>query len=1188
MAALPYRPRDHQPHDIPSRTSIHDESADDFKHVQQHLRQWQPAQLGDSSSALALHHAVLRKTQTSAYPNQSADPPDTLLSAPLPRPLNRAGSFESLSTLHRQQEAAALSLYRDSPISAIGRPLVSGPDLAYELPHRRQSWHTVTLEQQARQQKLIKKSLKKEQKDKIRALKDAEKQRRAFLVAEVAAARRTHGVARANSDPTKPRSAKVFAADMVQKLNLNRSLSLKRPFQKLGRHAGKDASKSNSVPITLEHCTSKDEVRQYFNSLQPRRETAGLPAELPAELPQYTKFQDDTSTQDNKPLTLVDDVSKSASRTITGHVQEQLHPETTPKTTPRCMRCDKCDDPIRQNQVYYHCSICNDGDRMLCHSCDRAGESCRHPLAEIVRSVSKAHATSANPRGQSAERKSSASRRGAPEAVIEASSSAGVYSTHLDMVEDDPRKSALDRNKHLRQEENNTHEVDLRRREQDVVYRERDVVLRERSAALREQQASLREQESALAARQHVFNMQLQAALAQKMTEAATGVGAQFPDWQSNPSVRMHANKRKADAASSTVTRDSSSSSNKKPSARRAAPANDEDENGQEENGSGSPKKIKQDPDASFSPEKLFACPYCKYDKSRYSEANLQEKHYRGCASGFWKDPSRLKQHLYRVHCRRLQCPRCWNKFGDKDELDRHMLEPTACSLAECPCPEKFGEVEFVEIHRKRPAMSSEDVWFTIYGILFPGQPLPSSPYAEKDDLATPAAPSPSSPDWRDTLESFRQELEARLDQQATPIGEDVRQVIRNTMQDMLSQLTPTTGPSPGFSYSAPPVSTSGRHSSISLTPYSSTPHSPVDGFGAGVVDIMNIERQISTHPTSFSPLPRSPLDENESAALVNNTSLWPRDQQNFKTTLPLSPTNQDRPTTSGHRVRGTTSRQPHGLVTDFGFAAAAPDVARPGDDQYSDECHSWSHGDEVGLAVLTGDKAELICQPSPANDSWNQMPFWSISASTNFLTNSTSGFNMGTGDSMLQPLDGMGQGKSARRVAVKPTPKRMSQTRSRPFADIKDVQSSQAFVELQPAKTPDDGARCAPKLKARLNHSTTASLDSGYGSMSRRAHNTSSKMGNFGPLAPEEVDFIMKDPGMVKSDDIPSLPSPVSDSDMNLDALDIPYQQHLGEGLDMEPDDCGNIGGQWLSEYPSARLPALTSDQWMAPVSPS
>ncbi|KIV89573.1 hypothetical protein PV10_06962 [Exophiala mesophila] len=1185
MAALPYRPQTRRHHDVPSRSSINDESADDFRPVQQHLPPWQPSQLGDSSTAL--HPDVLHKTQTLGYPNHSAGHPDTLLSAPLPRPLNRASSFESLSTLHRQQEAAALSLYRDSPISAIGRPLVSGPDLTYELPHRRQSWHTATFEQQARQQKLIKKSLKKEQKDRVRALKDAEKQRRAFLVAEVAAARRTHGVSRANSDPTKPRTAKMFAADMVQKLNLNRSLSLKRPFQKGNRNSGKHGSKSNSVPTTLEHCTNKEEVRQYFNSLQPRAETAGLPAELPAELPQYTKFQDDTSTQDNKPLTLVDDIPKPTSRTTPAHNQEHPNLQTTRRTTTRCMRCDKCDNPIRQNQVYYHCSICNDGDRMLCHSCDRAGESCRHPLAEIVRSVSKAQPNSTSARGQSAVRQSSASRRSGPDAVIEASSSAGVYSTHLDMVEDEHQKPALNRTKDLR-EDNEEHELELRRREQDVVYRERDVVLRERSAALREQQASLREQESALSARQQAFNLQLQAALAQTIPEAATGVGAQFPDWESSSAVRMHANKRKSRGASNTITRDSSSSSNQKSSLRGVPPPNDEDENGQEENGSGSPKKIKQDPDASLSPEKLFACPYCKYDKSRYSEANFQEKHYRGCASGFWKDPSRLKQHLYRVHCRRLQCPRCWSKFDNKDDLDRHMLEPTACPLAECPCPEKFGDAEFIEIHRKRPAMSSEDVWFTIYGILFPGQPLPSSPYAEKDDVATPAAPTPTSPDWRDTLENFRHQLEARLDQQATPIGEDVRQVIRDTMQDMLRQLTPTTGPSPAFSYSAAPVSTSGRRSSISLTPYSSTPPSPGDGFGLGAGDMMNIEQLGSPHTAAFSALPISTLHEKETTTIANNPSLWPHDHQNFNAVLPSSSTKHDGPTASSHRARAPTGRQPHFLITDFGRAAAKPGMAGPEDDQCSDECHSWSHGDELGLAVPTGENTDRICQASPANDAWSQMPFWSVSASTNSLVKFTQGTDMGSGNSMLQPLDGVGQGKGAQRVNLKSSPKRTRKPQSQPFDGVKDAQSNATAAEITSTTTPADSITCPPRPKVRLNHSTTASLDSGYGSMSRRAQNTSSKTRSFGPSRTEEADFVIQDPGMIKSDDIPSLPSPVSDSDMNLDALDIPYQQHLGEGLDMEPDDCGNIGGQWLSEYPSARLPALTNDHWMDPVSPS
>ena len=68
----------------------------------------------------------------------------------------------------------------------------------------------------------------------------------------------------------------------------------------------------------------------------------------------------------------------------------------------------------------------------------------------------------------------------------------------------------------------------------------------------------------------------------------------------------------------------------------------------------GTPKKIKQDPDALNTAEKLYACPYCKHDRTKYSELNLLEKQYRGCSSGYWPDISRLKQHLYRVHWRRF------------------------------------------------------------------------------------------------------------------------------------------------------------------------------------------------------------------------------------------------------------------------------------------------------------------------------------------------------------------------------------------------------------------------------------------------------------------------------------------------------------------------------------------------------
>ena len=54
-------------------------------------------------------------------------------------------------------------------------------------------------------------------------------------------------------------------------------------------------------------------------------------------------------------------------------------------------------------------------------------------------------------------------------------------------------------------------------------------------------------------------------------------------------------------------------------------------------------KRRRQNPPISNSQQRLLACPYSKYDISRYSEMNVREKRYRGCASCYISDISRLK-----------------------------------------------------------------------------------------------------------------------------------------------------------------------------------------------------------------------------------------------------------------------------------------------------------------------------------------------------------------------------------------------------------------------------------------------------------------------------------------------------------------------------------------------------------------
>ncbi|EXJ76974.1 hypothetical protein A1O3_10131 [Capronia epimyces CBS 606.96] len=161
-----------------------------------------------------------------------------------------------------------------------------------------------------------------------------------------------------------------------------------------------------------------------------------------------------------------------------------------------------------------------------------------------------------------------------------------------------------------------------------------------------------------------------------------------------------------------------------------------------------------QNLDSRHTEEKLFACPFAKHDKSRYSKHNKHEKQYRVCTRGIWPDISRLKQHLFRVHWRGIHCVRCFTEFDNKSLRDAH-IRTDRCLMVNCPYPEKFAEVQYNEIRRKRPTSTPEQVWYTIYGILFPSQPQPENPYANNVNI--PPLPAPpdfsytQSEDWTGT-----------------------------------------------------------------------------------------------------------------------------------------------------------------------------------------------------------------------------------------------------------------------------------------------------------------------------------------------------------------------------------------------------------------------------------------------------
>jgi hypothetical protein len=117
----------------------------------------------------------------------------------------------------------------------------------------------------------------------------------------------------------------------------------------------------------------------------------------------------------------------------------------------------------------------------------------------------------------------------------------------------------------------------------------------------------------------------------------------------------------------------------------------------------------------------LMACPFAKW----------KPLSYHSCSKYIMKDIRRVKQHLRRSHKKTPYCPICWKTFQSEEEFYTH-IQSRSC------LPQPKVELEGVtaiqqeqlegRVDRK---LSKPDQWYSIYSILFPNCPRPSSPYLE-------------------------------------------------------------------------------------------------------------------------------------------------------------------------------------------------------------------------------------------------------------------------------------------------------------------------------------------------------------------------------------------------------------------------------------------------------------------------
>ncbi|KAL1882362.1 hypothetical protein VTK73DRAFT_1921 [Phialemonium thermophilum] len=127
--------------------------------------------------------------------------------------------------------------------------------------------------------------------------------------------------------------------------------------------------------------------------------------------------------------------------------------------------------------------------------------------------------------------------------------------------------------------------------------------------------------------------------------------------------------------------------------------------------------------------QRLYACPYYKHDPDKY-------KLVRTCCGPGWESLHRLKEHLYRKHQEPKHiCHRCYKPFEDEGVLRGHLRADKPCFIQnENPFVDMFSIETEKKLRVRSRAKEDAEKWKEIYGILFPGEPVPS-PFHDENDL---------------------------------------------------------------------------------------------------------------------------------------------------------------------------------------------------------------------------------------------------------------------------------------------------------------------------------------------------------------------------------------------------------------------------------------------------------------------
>lgn len=855
--------------------------------------------------------------------------------------LDRTFSFNSLSTQQRTEEAARLSQYRDSPVSACMTDRIPvEAKISEQDPCPPLSVYT--LKQARKDDKELKKSLKKLRLQHNKSGKPG---------AEVNTPKDKHdgtsSPRRTVSDPSY-RRPKDFASQLIRRLKTNKPVKL--------------AHRPRSSPVEVPHLDdfdSKATLQGYLNASTPETVAVEQPpndiAELPGSLPPaYTPYHRRPGQPSSAAL------PTAAEYPIATQVQRSSSVQPIPSNefVSKMMRCDNCQFGIKHQDHYLQCRTCNGGDRIICDACDAAGFSCRHQLVrqtrhylQVVDGVYRGQPSLSPSRGRREQTRRSTAE---PTQTI---NQASVYDTELDQKTGTPKRSDA----HIKALDHKAHE--LQKREQDLLHREREATLQEREGMLR-----VREAEVAAKARQSESSTNTD--FMRSCMEMAVSLGTQFanmsrstsnastappspavprsfrssepyfagltsqqpspPSGTDDSHIRAHGvAKRKAGGGAGFGR---SASGDKRNASQTPVHAwNDGNGDDADEPPAGTPKKLKQEGDHPIAGETLYACHYCKHDPSRYSDRNTQEKWYRSCSSGYWPDISRLKQHLYRVHWRGKYCGQCHVVFKTDEELNEHR-QWLDCEPKQCPSPEKFDMDVHAEIKKKRPQQSADQVWYTLWDILFPGTPRPNTPYADRSNENHPRSPSSLATEpQRQALEQLFENRLSQADQAwMTPeMRAFVQDQLRESMADLIRRTQPSQSPA--------------------------AEHTPSQHLSAGPSrPRLSIPEQPSISSVATSPQPVSALSATSTCS--TSSARWHHLSSHRRSFSRPLPSRTSRSSIQLHEERGCHESALTSAVdttpSEYIFNVRTP--ADPETDGWDPASNSWQQGDELGLAVST------------------------------------------------------------------------------------------------------------------------------------------------------------------------------------------------------------------------------------------